>query len=1026
MNDLVTPFIIVDAATIDIQDLSKFDWQVKIEKSGKILDTNGYNKCIAMYEIRSQDLKAMVFKYIDSRIKIKYSNLIGFNMSYRNFQIKRNDIDIIPTEELIVSLNNSINISDDKDRAITLHKIFNKKTEYKTLVSVRKLVEPEKMETVINIFLNDNYKYGKFKDSTDIELIKMYKDIITLERGAQQNTNASPVDDSSPHDISDDDDEELKEKEKLKREKAIKAAIITNEKKQILRVMKFKYSNSICDGYSTWQDFIKTLDTICTSFLKEKDSNIYDEDILAEILSHLICINVKKNIIEYYYPETVKIPYTNISQYIYLEIKPQHLLSNIDMAYKYNGKKNVTVKDMFLKKSLSFNGKNLVKIDREQFIDNEQSFFQPFNIYTPSGYVTPHSELCVYLKELYNEEELHLIDDDDLYLEMSKRYIMPDKIDKYYISQSINKMKDHIYHILCEGFEDKFVYFINFILHALFGVVTEKFLIFIGDEGCGKSVVFKSLIKYPFGEIHGIFLEAVRLHDRFNGFLENKQLVVLDEFSGDNKKFKENYDRLKYYVTASELMLEKKNQDTYKTDITQNFIAILNDYKFHEGSSKIMCDKKERRRVIYKTNTPTEDKNISDIYFKEIGSYFNSPLLTYILWDSLYCLYYNKDMNFNDEPESTLADKKRCKRPNDISYLQASTIRKICKGGNNFGKPDTSTDNISNPFDLYFENDTNKTDKIRYGTHLQENIRLVSPNTRLFGASFQDEGREWQITTRFEKGEEYTTTNEHGNRVKEHLDGNVEFFKFKDKKYNPPEIVNLLMEYFNGYGLIKRIDEDIVEWNRDFLYFYFKISFIYKTIYIYPIYRDYFGYLIITQESIEKLKTYEYSWLNFIFTRNTKESEFYVSLLKNIQSIPIINYDIIKLYFDKFKETLPNMTDLKQYDIDKEINYISHFLLYCLEVWFYDISEFFDKTRDNNIYCFIINIFVYKTVDYMYMSMPNIMDDDGIEILVDEIFNIKTLFDYSFYENNRFSEIGDKMKRKMKDNSNLFQKRIRV
>jgi len=107
---------------------------------------------------------------------------------------------------------------------------------------------------------------------------------------------------------------------------------------------------------------------------------------------------------------------------------------------------------------------------------------------------------------------------------------------------------------------------------------TRIMMIFVGEEGTGKNLFYEAL-KKVYGDDKCICISSVarKLFGDFAHSWADKQIVVLNDFNPAEIK-KENSEKLKDYITETDILLEKKNINEYEGNQYAHFIAFSQSY----------------------------------------------------------------------------------------------------------------------------------------------------------------------------------------------------------------------------------------------------------------------------------------------------------------------------------------------------------------------------------------------------------------------------------------------------------------
>jgi len=145
---------------------------------------------------------------------------------------------------------------------------------------------------------------------------------------------------------------------------------------------------------------------------------------------------------------------------------------------------------------------------------------------------------------------------------------------------------------------DRMNYFVNWVAYGL--QTLEKAgtaVISKGTQGTGKGVIWEQIIQYAVGEKYTTLLENEALKSRFNGELENKIFILANEIKADFREGNNSYERLKMYVTDSEIRFEEKNQ---KARTIPNFFNIW----FHSNNDvPLQIQGSDRRYTVFNTKS---------------------------------------------------------------------------------------------------------------------------------------------------------------------------------------------------------------------------------------------------------------------------------------------------------------------------------------------------------------------------------------------------------------------------------------
>lgn len=186
----------------------------------------------------------------------------------------------------------------------------------------------------------------------------------------------------------------------------------------------------------------------------------------------------------------------------------------------------------------------------------------------------------------------------------------------------------HVKEIITSGDENIYKYIISWVAYLIQnpGKKTKTCLILIGKHGVGKTI-FTDVISKLFGEYaHPDLSDVDLITGQFNTELENKILIVLNEFNVQDKTTNKRSirNKMKTYISDDFLVINRKNVNPYKVENVSNFIIVTND------TNPICIEEGDRRYVVL---------DVSD-KMKDNVEYFNA------LYDSLTEEFYKNLFNY--------------------------------------------------------------------------------------------------------------------------------------------------------------------------------------------------------------------------------------------------------------------------------------------------------------------------------------------------------------------------------------------
>jgi hypothetical protein len=163
-------------------------------------------------------------------------------------------------------------------------------------------------------------------------------------------------------------------------------------------------------------------------------------------------------------------------------------------------------------------------------------------------------------------------------------------------------------------------YFVNWLAFG-FQTLTKARTAIIskGIQGTGKGVIFEKIRQHAIGKNYTTILENEALKSRFNGELENKLFVLANEIKSDFREGNNTYEKLKMYVSDSEIRFEEKN---IRARTIPNFFNIW----FHSNNDvPLQIQGSDRRYTVFNTKS----KKLTEVS-NELGFEYITDFLTLI------------------------------------------------------------------------------------------------------------------------------------------------------------------------------------------------------------------------------------------------------------------------------------------------------------------------------------------------------------------------------------------------------------
>lgn len=157
---------------------------------------------------------------------------------------------------------------------------------------------------------------------------------------------------------------------------------------------------------------------------------------------------------------------------------------------------------------------------------------------------------------------------------------------------------------------DRKKYFLNWLSCAL---VTRKknrtAIVLKGIQGSGKGVLWEQIIEYAIGKNYCATISNDDLKSQFNDKLENKLFILANEIQGDFRDGNTSYEKLKMYITDSELRLEQKKIDARRVENYFNVLISSNN------TTPLQIQGSDRRYTVYETSS----RKLKDIAQNDCG-----------------------------------------------------------------------------------------------------------------------------------------------------------------------------------------------------------------------------------------------------------------------------------------------------------------------------------------------------------------------------------------------------------------------
>ncbi len=780
-----------------------------------------------------------------------------------------------------------------------------------------------------------------------------------------------------------------------------------NRARRDISKTKFNLSQAARDGV--------TIEVICDSICGIIEDNLHLSNQLSDLeisiaeylLKYIAPVSVEKGKIEYFISRLVNVPKTKHMRYDIITINQTYIENVLKRISVYEQKKKTrNAWDVFKEYMVLFPGVKNEIVFFDDFSKYEQSRFDTLNIYTPDWYKPPidiNKEFNdVYSLGIFDFVNHDYLDDDkskqyenDLLETFKDIYCIPNEWNIGHIREAILSMDYHLKYVLCANNAYAHTYLVNYILHIiLHDIVTGKSIHFTGENACGKSSFWTSLLA-TFGNINpdgsssmGIEGDIRRMKARFNSFLHNKKLVILDEYTPITDEDIRQY--IKFLLTTKYINIERKGKEIKQVDNYCNVITLGN----YNGTVHTTDGDGERRNIYYNLNIISRNTEMKDFYFGHVVGYFEELMVLFV--DYLYFTQYKKDFNFNNEP---FVDNKKSKKSK--TFLKMNKVQKLLINdmleGTNCSKltPQHFMNNDMNENDYVFDRYMFYLNDTYYINNIND-CKSMAPNMRIHDNDKYN-GR-WNkmipvdndvIKAVYGETEEYIshlTLIQDYNQIlpskgtpyfTEHYDMQKRFIIFEDYLTIYLPLAYLYIPFnFQGYNI--------------FYYFgVFTLDEHYKNYLINHSHKGYIG----SYYSVGGVQAY-------VNSRNNP--------VQNTTKIPFLNYDILNVFFKYYKNVSNNEEKFMDIDAINEINFLDFIKNNCLMNDKYLTTDPYNK----NINKEILDIIIRKVYDSNSLVYFNDVDKD--KKIKEEEDKIKELFKYNFFEQNTIrKKLEDNRKRKL-------------
>lgn len=136
-----------------------------------------------------------------------------------------------------------------------------------------------------------------------------------------------------------------------------------------------------------------------------------------------------------------------------------------------------------------------------------------------------------------------------------------------------------LYHVMAED-DMMMKHFVNWLACAAkYRTKNRTTFLFQGVQGTGKGIMFEEIIKPLMGPKYSASLTIQQLEEQFNGYLNEKLMILIDEFRhGDAQASKFLENKIKLYVSETEMAVRAMRTDVEVVHTFFNMIFFSNNY----------------------------------------------------------------------------------------------------------------------------------------------------------------------------------------------------------------------------------------------------------------------------------------------------------------------------------------------------------------------------------------------------------------------------------------------------------------
>ena len=203
------------------------------------------------------------------------------------------------------------------------------------------------------------------------------------------------------------------------------------------------------------------------------------------------------------------------------------------------------------------------------------------------------------------------------------------QIDGYENDEGLALLKQMILDTWADGDINNYNYIISWFKGLIKNDINRVALVLISEQGTGKGWLC-NFLRYIINSSNIAECCGVeRIAQKHNTYVQNKRLVIINEMASTKEEFRNNFEKLKVFISELHLQIEPKGINSYTIDNIGNYILCSN----HIDS--ILLEESDRRFAVFEVSkkymqNKTYFENLTQkCYTQQTGDAFYSYLLNF-------------------------------------------------------------------------------------------------------------------------------------------------------------------------------------------------------------------------------------------------------------------------------------------------------------------------------------------------------------------------------------------------------------